>query len=138
MPNKHRQQHHVHEIQHYDDLFEHHNVMPVKKAAHSQKINLSLILNTIEAKNFCLRCKPTRLRHEIFARDEYFQPYQLSWIQGKILSRVSHKFNYFKKGKNHTTFTTTGTTLGRLVGRSNPLLASSANAKQPPCHDPSP
>lgn len=33
---------------------------------------------------------------------------------------------------------TTGTTLGRLTGKSNPLRASSANAKQPPCHDPSP
>lgn len=37
-----------------------------------------------------------------------------------------------------TTFTTTGTTLGRLTGKSNPLRANSANAKQPPCHDPSP
>lgn len=39
---------------------------------------------------------------------------------------------------NPTTFTTTGRTLGRLLGKSNPLRASSANAKQPPCHEPSP
>uniref|UniRef100_A0A2P2K0P0 Tubulin-folding cofactor D n=1 Tax=Rhizophora mucronata TaxID=61149 RepID=A0A2P2K0P0_RHIMU len=32
----------------------------------------------------------------------------------------------------------TGKTLGRLVGSSNPLRASSAKAKQPPCHEPSP
>jgi len=38
----------------------------------------------------------------------------------------------------NTTFTTTGTTLGRLAGKSKPLRESSANAKQPPCHEPSP
>lgn len=43
-----------------------------------------------------------------------------------------------KKSIFMTTFTTTGTTLGRLTGKSNPLRANSANAKQPPCHDPSP
>lgn len=31
MPNKHRQQHHEREIQHYVDLFAHHNAVPVKK-----------------------------------------------------------------------------------------------------------
>lgn len=36
------------------------------------------------------------------------------------------------------TFTIKGTTLGRLTGSNNPLRASSANAKHPPCHEPSP
>lgn len=29
-PNKRRQQHHAHEIQHYADLFEYHNAVPAK------------------------------------------------------------------------------------------------------------
>uniref|UniRef100_A0A7C9AVF7 Uncharacterized protein n=1 Tax=Opuntia streptacantha TaxID=393608 RepID=A0A7C9AVF7_OPUST len=33
---------------------------------------------------------------------------------------------------------TTCTTFGRLIGSNNPLRASSAKAKQPPCHEPSP
>lgn len=36
------------------------------------------------------------------------------------------------------TLATTFTTFGRLTGNSNPLRASSAKARQPPCHDPSP
>ena len=88
MPNKRRQQHHVHEIQRYVDLFEHHNVMPVKKTAHNQQINLSLTLNAFEPQNFCLKCKPARLRHAIFVEDEILQPYQLPWIRGRTLSRV--------------------------------------------------
>lgn len=43
----------------------------------------------------------------------------------------------FNENKEHT-FITTGNTLGRLMGRSNPLRASSANAKHPPCQEPSP
>jgi len=30
-PNKHRQQHHAREIQHYEDLFEYHNAVPAKR-----------------------------------------------------------------------------------------------------------
>lgn len=32
----------------------------------------------------------------------------------------------------------TGTTLGKLIGKSSPLRASSPRAKHPPCHEPSP
>lgn len=46
-------------------------------------------------------------------------------------------FKSRKVNKSHT-FMITGTTLGKLIGNSNPLRASSANAKHPPCHEPSP
>lgn len=137
MPNIHMQQHHVHETLHCEDLFEHHNAVPDKKYAYYH-YQFPLLCS------FYLSNKMPRLPLKLFFN---------GWCNiNKVLQIINNSKQQNQNSLNpqilyislwymckivNITFTTTGTTLGRLAGKSKPLRPSSAKAKQPPCHEPS-